>query len=200
MFSPVCPVILVFYFYFFLKPSGLKCGNLAKHFVPHASLFSTPVQKYRHSVKAIIHNSPPSVHSTCCVIKAVLYPVFLPLVSISFTPALFVLCTQFFSFLFIFIYFCLSHILVHILSLSLSRSFSLLSYSPFLLFPGLSFSYSMHSIFSSFLSVSLLFVCLFFLSCSPLHTELFLPSPFLKYRTFSGSQFQNAYQYPSTSS
>lgn len=106
--------------------------------------------------------------------------------------------TVFLIFVYIYLFLSLTHSCSHFLTLS--RSFSLLSYSPFLLFPGLSFSYSMHSIFSSFLSVSLLFVCLFFLSCSPLNTELFLPSPFLKYRTFSGSQFQNAYQYPSTSS
>lgn len=46
------------------------------------TLIYTPVQKYRSSVKALIHNSPPSVHGTCCVIKAVLYPL-LQLVNLS---------------------------------------------------------------------------------------------------------------------
>lgn len=70
---------------------------MAKHFVPHAGSFSTLVQKYKSSVKALIHNSPPSVHSTCCVIKAVLYPLLLLLVSISTTlPFLLLPCPIFF--------------------------------------------------------------------------------------------------------
>lgn len=54
------------------------------------------MQKYRSSVKALIHNSPPSVHSTCCVIKAVLYPLLLPLVSISPTLSFSCRCARFF--------------------------------------------------------------------------------------------------------
>ena len=93
--SPECPVVLVFE----KKPPpppGLRCDNLAKHFVPHVGSFSTPVQKYRRSVKALMHNSPPSVHSTCCVIKAVLEPLLLRLVSISLSLSLFLSLTLFF--------------------------------------------------------------------------------------------------------
>lgn len=130
---------------FIKKPPGLRCENLAKHFVPHAGSFSTLVQKYRSSVKALIHNSPPSVHSTCCVIKAVLYPLLLPLVSIS--PALsfsycrhagqiFFLIVLFFCNLTLFLLFSRSLCVLH----CLTRYFFLMSY----------FSSFMLSVFVSF--------------------------------------------------
>lgn len=199
--SPVCPVILIFKKKEEEKtPSGLRCGNLAKHFVPHASLFSTPVQKYRSSVKALIHNSPPSVHSTCCVIKAVVYPLLLPLVSISLTLVLFVLCTRFFSLFFfnLFIYFSyrLLHKLPHFFSsfviFRLPCLPSFISRSVPSLWLCLAY-FLIHAQYFLllFLTLPLLFPLLFFI----IHDFFFPLSHFLKYCAFPDSPFHNACQY-----
>lgn len=102
--------------------------------------------------------------------------------------------TVFLIFVYIYLFLSLTHSCSHSLTLSLSVFFS------FVIFPfsfiSRTFFFLFHAQYFLLLPLSLSFICLLIF----LHTELFLPSPFLKYRTFSGSQFQNAYQYPSTSS